>query len=132
MFCFCPCGNPRPLNSCCQASTDRSGHSGDLIIHSCPKALLESTLKLPLINNWTTLNINKYEHSVVAKLRSGTLPLYIEKGRYVVKNLESRTCPICKTKEVEDERHFAINCNGYAAKGTYFSPICVAMCLIFL
>ena len=47
MFRFCPCGDPRPLNSCCQASTDRSGHSGDLGIHSCPKALLESTLNYP-------------------------------------------------------------------------------------
>ena len=44
MFRFCLCGDPKPLNSCCQASTDRSGHSGDLAIHSCPEALLESTL----------------------------------------------------------------------------------------
>ena len=25
MFRFCLCGDPRPLNSCCQASIDRSG-----------------------------------------------------------------------------------------------------------
>ena len=47
MFRFCLCGDPKPLNSCCQASTDRSGHSGDLVIHSCPKALLEPTLNFP-------------------------------------------------------------------------------------
>ena len=50
---------------------------------------------------------------MLAKLISGTLPLYIEKGRYEVKKLESRTCPICKTNEVEDEIHFVINFNGY-------------------
>ena len=60
--------------------------------------------------NYLTFNINKYERSMLAKLRSGTLSLYIEKGRYEVKNLESRTCPICKTNEVEDETHFVINC----------------------
>ena len=25
MFRFCLCGDPKPLNSCCQASTDKSG-----------------------------------------------------------------------------------------------------------
>ena len=59
--------------------------------------------------NYLTLNINKYECSMLAKLRSGTLSLYIDKGRYKVKNLESRTCPICKANEVEDEIHFVIN-----------------------
>ena len=64
MFRFCLCGDPKPLNSCCQASTDRSGHSGDLVIHSCPKALLESTLNSPqnptfgqLSNLWEQLHM---------------------------------------------------------------------------
>ena len=70
--------------------------------------------------NYLTLNISKYERSMLAKLRSGTLPLYIEKGRYEGKKLERRTCPICKTNEVEDEIHFVINCNGYTTKRTYF------------
>ena len=83
--------------------------------------------------NYLTLNINKYECSMLAKLRSGTLPLYIEKGRYEGKKLESRTCPICKTNEVEDEIHFVINCNGYTTKRTYFfSYICNNVSNIFM
>ena len=83
--------------------------------------------------NYLTLNISKYERSMLAKLRSGTLPLYIEKGRYEGKKLERRTCPICKTNEVEDEIHFVINCNGYTTKRTYFfSYICNSVSNTFM
>ena len=68
--------------------------------------------------NYLSLNINKYERSIFAKLRSRTLPLYFEKGRYEQKTLENRTCPICKTCEIEDEVHFVINCDGYTLKRT--------------
>ena len=72
-------------------------------------------------------------NAMLAKLTAGTLPLCIEKGRYEVKNLESRTCPICKTNEVEDEIHFVVTCNGYTTKRTYFfSLIFVTMSLIVL
>ena len=84
--------------------------------------------------NYLTLNISKYERSMLfAKLRSGTLPLYIEKGRYEGNKLERRTCPICKTNEVEDEIHFVINCNGYTTKRTcFFSYICNSVSNIFM
>ena len=58
--------------------------------------------------------------SILAKLRSGILSQFIEKGRYEEKKLESRTFPICKTNEVEEETHFVINCNGYTTEITYF------------
>ena len=41
VFCFCLCGDPRPLNSCCQASTDRSGNP------QLPQGTAGVHLKLP-------------------------------------------------------------------------------------
>ena len=70
--------------------------------------------------NYLTLNINKYERSVFAKLRSGTLSLQIEKGRYSKKTLENRTCPVCNTNAIEDEIHFVINCDAFSAKRCSF------------
>ena len=51
-------------------------HVFDLTYTKC-KLHMECESYLPL-------NINKYERSMLGKLRSGTLPLYIEKGRHEV------------------------------------------------
>ena len=42
-----------------QASLDRSGHSGDLVVHSCQPVLLEFTLNPPKTNNWTLLLLSQ-------------------------------------------------------------------------
>ena len=83
--------------------------------------------------NYLTLNINQYERSIFAKLRSGTLPLFIEKGRYQKKTLENRSCPVCKTNNIEDELHFIVQCNNYSLKRTsFFSYISNYVSSIFM
>ena len=64
---------PRPLIKSSQASQGRSGHSGDLGIHSCCQALLESTKITSLFPQ-----ILQFGHGEMPKLHSlpvGSLPL---------------------------------------------------------
>ena len=74
--------------------------------------------------------------SILAQLRLGILPLYIETGRYKTKidpvtgkrrNLKSeeRLCELCDTNSVEDEFHFIFCCNFYInERKYYFDKIC--------
>ena len=55
------------------------------------------------------LSVRKFRRSF-AQLRSGTLPIEIETGRYRGITREQRFCPICNTGEVENELHFILKC----------------------
>lgn len=59
-------------------------------------------------------NISKSSRSFVAQLRTGTLPLMVEIGRFQQKDVKERTCPYCKGNTVEDEVHFIFYCPLYA------------------
>ena len=56
-------------------------------------------------------HINRYQRSVLARLRSGSLPLKIETGRYNKTPLKDRTCNSCQV--IEDEIHFIVDCKLY-------------------
>ena len=78
------------------------------------KVLLEKYLLLP-----------KHQRSIVAKLRSGSLPLAIETGRYNNISLEKRTCPICNNNVIEDEIHFVCVCEKLQIiRQHYFKKYC--------
>src|SRR5688572_22659934 len=47
----------------------------------------------------------------IARLRGGSNFLRIETGRYEKVDREERTCPWCE--EIEDERHFLLECDLY-------------------
>ena len=52
--------------------------------------------------------------SFIAQLRTGTLPLHIETGRYRHVKPEKRFCFICNEKDsVEHELHFLFDCSAY-------------------
>lgn len=61
----------------------------------------------------TCSNISRYNKSVIAKLRCGSLPLQVEIGRYHKVPLEDRICSLCQSV-VEDEVHFLVDCKFYA------------------
>ena len=50
------------------------------------------------------------QRSVLAYIRSGTLPIEIEKGRWRSIVRENRHCKQCKTNVVEDLEHFLVIC----------------------
>ena len=54
---------------------------------------------------YTKMNINKYQRSMFAQFRCGILPLEIEVGRYRDIPLKERICQLCNNA-VEDEIHF--------------------------
>ena len=45
-----------------------------------------------------------------AQLRSGTLPIEIDSGRYRGITKEQRLCPMCNTGEIENELHCLLKC----------------------
>ncbi len=55
-------------------------------------------------------NLEWHNRSLVAKIKSGILPLRLETGRYKGMNREDRTCQVCDKPEVEDEIHFLFVC----------------------
>ena len=54
--------------------------------------------------------IQRSDRQNIAKLRSGTLPIEIERGRYRSKPREERLCQQCNLNVVESETHFLIQC----------------------
>ena len=51
----------------------------------------------------------KHKRSLISRLRTGTLSLQIELGRFAKIPREQRICNLCKS-DVEDEVHFMFNC----------------------
>ena len=82
--------------------------------------------------NYLTLNINKYERSMLAKLRSGTLSLYIEKGRYEGKKWKGGLVPFVRLMRLKMKYISLLTAMVILQKELIFSLIFVTMCLIFL
>ena len=59
-------------------------------------------------------NMSKSSRSIIDQLRTGTLPLMVEVGRFQQKKREERTCTYCKGETIEDEMHFIFSCPLYA------------------
>jgi len=57
---------------------------------------------------------------VLAKLRSGVLPLEIETGRWRGVPADERLCMLCNDGSVEDEYHFVLECDKYREKRIAF------------
>ena len=55
----------------------------------------------------------RYERSVLARLRGGTLPIAIETGRYRQIPPHDRICKSCDTNHIENEHHFLFHCDHY-------------------
>ncbi len=60
-----------------------------------------------------TLNIDRYEKSLLSQLRYGILPLRVETGRFVNEKYCDRICTLCNSGNVENQIHFLFHCNLY-------------------
>ena len=76
------------------------------------------------VDMYVSHNVDRFHRSICAQFRSGILPLLIETGRYtIIKDKDTnrfrnmtvpeRVCPICKSDQVEDEKHFLFECVVY-------------------
>ena len=64
------------------------------------------------IENHVTSNLPKKSRSLIQRLRIGTLPLEIERGRFSHTPLDQRICKICNNG-IEDECHLLFDCPAY-------------------
>ncbi len=65
------------------------------------------------IEPFLTLNIDRYEKSLLSQLRYGILPLRVETGRFGGEKHCDRICTLCNSGSVEDEIHFLFHCSLY-------------------
>ena len=72
------------------------------------------------INPYVKSVRNKYERSLIAKLRCGILQLNIETGRFCQTPLPNRLCTICDLNLIEDEIHFICVCPAYNDERIHF------------
>ena len=81
-----------------------------------------------LENYVTSKIITRHERLNLAKLRSGTLPIEIEKGRYRNTARHERLCKQCSIGVVETEQHFLLDCPTYHSEITEFkNKICTIL-----
>ena len=62
---------------------------------------------------YVTTNLSKYERSLIAKFRSGTLQLAIDTGRFRNIEINNRLCILCNQNQVQNEIHFLCFCPFY-------------------
>jgi len=65
------------------------------------------------MESYINLVSNKFERSLIAKLRCGILQLNVELGRFNQTRLGDRLCNICEEGFVEDEINFVCVCSKY-------------------
>jgi hypothetical protein len=74
--------------------------------------------------NYVEFCRNRHQRSLLAQLRTGTLPLNIEVGRFRNIELENRKCTLCNINVVETEYHFVCECPIYDdCRSTMFDSI---------
>ena len=62
---------------------------------------------------YISLHVPLYKKKIFSMLRCGSLPLEIEKGRHKKPQpipVNERICNMCILHEIEDEKHFVMNC----------------------
>ena len=63
--------------------------------------------------NFVKDRLNRQQRSLISKLRSGTLPIAIETGRYTNTPENLRLCRSCNSGSIENELHFIFQCDAY-------------------
>ena len=76
------------------------------------------------VEKFVLLNLNRSHRSLLAQIRSGTLPLEIETGRFRGTKLEQRICKLCDDDQIESEIHFILLCKRYSkSRERFFKSI---------
>ena len=64
-------------------------------------------------SGYLKISLSRFQRSLMAKLRSGILPLALETGRYYRIPIENRFCKLCQNENIEDEIHFLCCCKHF-------------------
>lgn len=113
------CFNEKRIVNLENARSRMTAYYGQLwreTVESSPKLRTYKLFKQSFgAEKYLLLNCDKYERSVLAQFRCGILPIRVETGRYIGEALCDRLCRFCDEQCIENEMHFLINCNKYAA-----------------
>ena len=85
-------------------------------INNKPKLRTYKTFKSKLqLEQYLSLENNKEGRYILTRIRSGTNELRIETGRHQkpIEKEHERVCRSCMSGEIEDERHFILDCTSY-------------------
>ena len=92
-----------------------------IVVTKKPKLQLHNDIKTDFgPEKYLTLNIDKYEKSLLSQLRYGILPLCIETGRYNNERREERVCTLCNDNNIESVEHFLFDCSKYDTQRVQF------------
>ena len=69
---------------------------------------------------YVKMNLTRPQRSILAQIRLGILPLFIETGRYTGVKIENRICSLCNQNKVENELHFLLTCTYYKNERSAF------------
>ena len=69
-----------------------------------------------ITEDYVNISMDRSHRRILARFRSGSLPLFIETGRYAKPKvpLNERKCKFCSAEMVEDELHFLLGCDFYS------------------
>lgn len=59
------------------------------------------------------MSLQKHNGQMLAKFRSGSLQIAVERGRYNDTPLHERLCNFCHSGSIEDEQHILLHCELY-------------------
>lgn len=103
-----------------QRIIDQFVQQWSISVYDCEKLCIYRNIKVEFCHEkYLNFCSNVY---LLTKLRSGTLKLNIELGRYNNTPRESRLCLCCNMNVVENEYHFVLVCPAYRSVRTHFLP----------
>ena len=73
------------------------------------------------------VNFNVNHKKAISRFRLSNHPLMIEKGRHLKIERNERKCPFCKD-DIEDEKHFLINCPLYSKERKTIEKVYINNC----
>lgn len=89
-------------------------------VSACEKLSLYSSYKLDFcMEQYLEYDFNV---TILTKLRSGTLKLNVETGRYDNTQRDLRICKCCNLNTIENEYHFVLSCSAYRTLRYRFLP----------
>ena len=100
---------------------DQFLQSWSTVLEKCSKLCIYKRYKL-VFGFEKYLDFHCYV-SILTKLRSGTLRLNVEVGRYLNTQRENRICICCNMNVLEDEYHFVLSCPAYRSVRIEFLPL---------
>ena len=102
------CVNDKLMSNWCEIQKDRSADMSRMKLFYEISNFYESNKPQPYINIR-----DRKKRSMLAKLRTGTLPLKIETGRYRYIPEHQRICVNCDLNVIEHEKHFIFYCTKH-------------------